>query len=153
MSEPTCIDLRPWVKAHHYRWHYEESYQAEKPENRGDGRWYVEVLCRHGLIYPKGGTTLLVYANRGVKRRIAKLPGTEHHQWDDKAEVFRFPVELLDEVAAILKPRQKRTYSPEEIERKRERLQVARERKKALRETGQEPLEAWQSRGEGQSEG
>ena len=56
--ETTCIDLRPWAKAKRYRWRYEESYHAEKPENRGDGRWYVEIVCRHGLIYPKGVNTL-----------------------------------------------------------------------------------------------
>jgi hypothetical protein len=41
MSEPTCLDLRPWAKANRYRWRYEESYEAERPENRGDGHWYV----------------------------------------------------------------------------------------------------------------
>ena len=104
MSEPTCIDLRPWAKAHRYRWRFEESYLAEKPENRGDGRWYVEVLCKYGLIYPYGGNTLLAYANRGMKRRIAGLQ-LEHHQTDGDAEVFRFAAERLDEVAAILKPK------------------------------------------------
>jgi hypothetical protein len=59
MAEPTCIDLRSCAKQHRYRWRYEESYGAEKPENRGDGRWYVEIICRYGLIYPKGGATLL----------------------------------------------------------------------------------------------
>ena len=141
MSEPTCIDLREWCKAHRYRWHFEESYLAEKPENRGDGRWYVEVLCKHGLIYPHGGNTLLAYASRGSKRHIAKLAGVEHHQTDGDAEVFRFPAERLDEVAAILKPRQKRSYSPEELERKRERLRVAREHKKSLTGTRQESPE------------
>jgi hypothetical protein len=59
MIEPTCIDLRPWAKANRYRWRYEESYLAERPENRGDGHWYVEVLCHNGLIYPKGGNVYL----------------------------------------------------------------------------------------------
>lgn len=54
MNDPNCIDLRPWAKLHRYRWRYEESYGAEKPENRADGRWYVEVMCKYGLIYPKG---------------------------------------------------------------------------------------------------
>jgi len=140
MSEPTCIDLRLWCKAHRYRWRFEESYLAEKPENRGDGRWYVEVLCRYGLIYPKGGNTLLAYASRGMKRHMAGL-GLEHHQTDGDAEVFRFPESMLDEVAAILRPREKRSYSPEELERKRERLRLAREHKKSLTGTRQESPE------------
>lgn len=108
-----AFDLRPWAKANRYRWRFEESYQYERPEHRGDGRCYVEVICRYGLIYPKGGDTLLAYANRGSKRHIAELPGVEHHQWDDGAEVFRFPVELLDEVAGILKPRKRRMLHPD----------------------------------------
>jgi hypothetical protein len=40
-----------------------------------------------------------------VKRHIAKIPGTEHHQTDGSNEVFRFPSEQLDDVAAILKPK------------------------------------------------
>ena len=101
MSEPTCIDLRPWAKAHRYRWRYEEGHSSVEP----DAEWYVEVICRYGLIYPHGGSTLLAYATRGVKRHIAELAGIERHQHDDDAEVFRFPAERLDAVAAILKPK------------------------------------------------
>ncbi len=109
MNEPTCIDLRPWAKAKRYRWRFEESYQAEKPENRGDGRWYVEILCRYGLIYPKGSDTLLAYVSSGMKSKIQALGADiEHHQSDGSNEVFRFPVRLLDEVAAILKPKRLR---------------------------------------------
>ena len=92
MAEPPCIDLRPWAKQHRYRWRYEESYGAEKPENRGDGRWYVEIICRYGLIYPKGGATLLAYATRGVKRHVAKL-GLELHQTDGDADGLLDPSE------------------------------------------------------------
>ncbi len=101
MNEPTCIDLRPWADAHRYRWRYEEAHTSAE----ADAQWFVEVLCRYGLIYPKGGNTLLAHASRGVKRQIAELAGVEHHQYDDGAEVFRFPVERLSDVAAILKPK------------------------------------------------
>jgi hypothetical protein len=104
-----CVDLRPWANNHRYRWRYEESHGAEKAENRQDGRWYVEVVCEHGLIYPKGGNTLLAHASAGIKQRIRlDIKGAEHHQWDGHAEVFRFPAERLDEVAAILRPRKRR---------------------------------------------
>ena len=104
MIEPTGVDLRPWAKQRRYRWRYEESYHAEKPENRGDGSWYVEVLCKHGMIYPKGGKTLLAYASPRFKRRLAGL-GFELHQTDGDCEVFRFPADRLDEVAAVLRPK------------------------------------------------
>jgi hypothetical protein len=104
-----CVDLRPWAKANRYRYRLEQAYQAERPEHRGDGRWYIEVLCRHGLIYPYGGTTLLAYATRGVTRHVAGLGSdVRYHQSDGDAEVFRFPMDRLDEVAAILKPRRRR---------------------------------------------
>ncbi len=100
MNEPTCIDLRPWADAHRYRWRYEEAHTSAE----ADAQWFVEVLCRYGLIYPKGGNTLLAYASRGMKRHMAGL-GLERHQWDGDSEVFRFPADLLDTVAAILKPK------------------------------------------------
>ena len=42
-------------------------YYAERAARRVDGRWYVEVLCKNGLIYPKGGDMLLAHCNSGVK--------------------------------------------------------------------------------------
>jgi len=51
-----CVDLRPWAKANRYRFRLEESYGAESNTHvRGDGRWYVEILCKRGTIYPYGG--------------------------------------------------------------------------------------------------
>jgi hypothetical protein len=107
----TCFDLRAWAKAHRYKWRWEESGE--------DDPFFVEVICRNGMIYPKGGNVLLAYAYPGVKGRVSRLPGVEHHQTDDRAQVFRFPVELLDQVAKILRPKKLRgaaTLSPEHRE-------------------------------------
>ena len=124
-----CVDLRGWARANRYRFRLEESYRAENNAHvRGDGRWFVEILCKNGLIYPCGGTTLLAYAKAGVVSKVAKLADTYHHQTDGKARVFKFPVERLDEVAGILKPRKRRTYSPEHQEALRERLKALRQR-------------------------
>ncbi len=109
-----CVDLRLWAKANRYRFRLEESYRAESfPHVRGDGRWYVEILCKSGLIYPYGGTQLLAHAKSRTASAIAKLPGVHPYQTDGTARVFKFPVECLDEVAAILKPRKRRTLSPD----------------------------------------
>lgn len=124
-----CVDLRLWAKANRYRFRLEESPKAESNQHvKGNGRWYVEVLCHNGLIYPYGGTTLLVYAKPGVVPVIAKLPDIQLHQTDGKAHVFRFPIARLDEVAAVLKPRKRRAYSPEHREVLRERLKSLRQR-------------------------
>ena len=102
-----CVDLRIWAKAHRYRYRLEGSYKAEASEHvRGDARWFVEVLCQNGLIYPFGGTTLLAYAKGGVANRVAELRSdVQPYQTDGKNRVFKFPIERLDEVAAILKPK------------------------------------------------
>ena len=125
-----CVDLRVWARANGYRYRLEESHQAESNIHvKGDGHWFVEILCKNGLLYPCGGTTLLAYAKLGVASDIAKITDTHQHQTDEKARVFKFPLERLGEVAAILKPRKRRTYSPEHRE-------VLRERLKALRQDG-----------------
>src|SRR5262249_24767729 len=55
-----CVDLRPWAEANRYR--LKESYQAENNAHvKGDGRWFVEVLCQRGPIYPAGGVDLAAF--------------------------------------------------------------------------------------------
>jgi len=120
-----CVDLRPWAKDNRYRYRLEESYKAESNGHvKGDGRWFVEVLCKYGLIYPKGGDILLAYVTSGVKRHLAAM-GLEHHQHDGNNEVFRFPVSRLDEVAALLKPRRRKTISPEHLQALRDGLKAS----------------------------
>ena len=109
-----CVDLRPWAKANRYKFRLEESYRAESSIHvRGDGRWYVEILCKNGLIYPYGGTLFLAHAKSKTASAIAKLPGVCLYQTDGTARVLKFPIERLDEVAAILKPRKRRPLSPD----------------------------------------
>ncbi len=123
-----CMDLRLWAKANRYRFRLEESYRAESFRHvRGDGRWYVEILCKNGLIYPYGGTQLLAHAKSRTASTIAKLPCVHLYQTDGTARVLKFPVESLDEVAVILRPRKRRAMgaSPE-------RMRVLRERQKLL---------------------
>ena len=109
-----CVDLRLWAKANRYQSRLEEVYRAESSTHvRGDGRWYVEILC---------------------KRHIAALgQDIQHHQTDGEAEIFRCPIERLDEVAAILKPRKRRTGSSISPERQR----LMQERRKTTAQVGQ----------------
>lgn len=138
-----CVDLREWAKANRYRFRLEESYKAETDSHvRGDGRWLVEILCRYGLIYPAGGEMLLAYATRGVKRHIAAL-GATHHQSDGDSEVFKFHVQHLDAVAAILQPRTRRpgrTLTPEHLRA----LQEGRKRSLQIGQDSLEPTQAGQ---------
>lgn len=102
-----CIDLRETARPRRWRWRFEESYQAEQdPAVRGDGRWYVEIICRRGLIYPAGGDDLLAFTDvRGVARELRALgPEVRPHQSGDGETVVRFPSRLLDRVAEVLRP-------------------------------------------------
>jgi hypothetical protein len=123
LKPTTCIDLRPWADEHRYRWRYEEGHNG----GEADAEWFVEVVCKYGLIYPHGGLTLLAYATQGKKRLLRAIPGAEHLQSDGGGEVFRFPADRLDEVAAILKPRRRRQYSPGHQAVLRERLESLRQ--------------------------
>src|SRR6266508_4194782 len=72
-----CVDLQVWAKAKRYRYRLEESYEAESNSHiRGDGRWFVEVLCQNGLIYPCGGLYLLAYVT-ATRRLVADLDGVQ----------------------------------------------------------------------------
>jgi hypothetical protein len=129
------VDLRPWARANRYRFRLEESFKAESNTHvRGDGRWYVEILCQRGLIYPKGGNEILAFATSTDAWQSLLELGCKPHQVGDKERVCRFPVELLDEVAAILRPRRRRVImlAPEQIEARRETLRLAREARKSL---------------------
>ena len=109
-----CVNLRIWAKAHRYRYRLEESYKAEDGMHvRGDGRWFVEILCRRGLIYPKGGRELLAFTTSTDAWRSLVEIGVKPIRVGDKEREGEFPVELLDQVAAILKPRRRRTPNPD----------------------------------------
>jgi hypothetical protein len=101
-----CIDLRTWAKAKRYRWRFEESYEAEKPEHRGDGRWYVEIVCQRGLIYPVGGLNCAAYTESvHAWGELLRVEGISRPQEADGEWRCRFPLTSLDAVATILRPK------------------------------------------------
>ena len=103
---PSCIDLRPICLERRWRWQFEESFRAEGMRSTNpDAAWYVEIVCRNGTIYPFGADELLVCVEDHLKiaARLCRIvPDLRPHQG---ASVFRFPVELLEQVAAIMKPK------------------------------------------------
>ena len=106
-----CVDLRPIAKANRWKWHFEESWKAEKdPAARAEGSWYVELLCKRGLIYPAGGSDLLAYVPRHeLLRQLLEIgPVVKIHQEGDREAVVRFDVSLLEQVAVVLRPKRLR---------------------------------------------
>lgn len=115
-----AVDLRPWAKAHRYRWRYEDGCQARTDDDAA----FVEVVCNNGLIYPYNGLEILAYVSVGATRAAQKIEDGRHWQWDiNGAEVLRFPVSRLEEIAAVLKPRKLRPgRNAEHMRAMRERL-------------------------------
>lgn len=110
------FDLRLWAKARRFRTRMEESHFNEgQAEVRGDGREYVEVVCRRGLIYSFNSVELLAWTStRGVLAELlAADPIVRVHQRGDLEAVVRFPVRLLDVVATVLRPRRRRLLDPD----------------------------------------
>ena len=70
---------------------------------------------------------LLAYVNKNLISQIARIPDVAIHQIDGMARVFKFPVERLEQVAAILKPRKRRA-----IGKSPEQMRAMRERRKSL---------------------
>ena len=75
-----------------------------------------------GIIYPKGGLILLAVAKTGVCKALEAISGVIQRRTDTKSREFEFPLDKLDDVAAILKPRKRRTVvlTPEQIEERQE---------------------------------
>ena len=125
-----CFDLRPWAKKHGYKTQYDPSYYAEtNAEAKGDGRWYVEIPCKYGLIYPMGGNRLQVYFSSRLEDKIKAIYGAFPKNSDPGARVYIFPVSELEKVAGIVKPRKRRKGGPGASP---ERMRELRERRKGL---------------------
>jgi hypothetical protein len=142
-----CIDLREWANDHRYRFRLEESYKAESNTHiRGDGRWFVEILCKRGLIYPKGGREILAFTKSTDAWKSLLKIGVQPHQVGDRERIAWFLPELLDQVAAILRPKRRKTISPEH-------LKALQDGRKSLCESGQIDQERTQVEGEGKTQG
>jgi hypothetical protein len=88
-----------------------------KPEVRqSDDPWLLVIPCQFGHIYPHSATHL-GFASNGcgqVAKTVAALPGATITQDGSDGMNITFPVELFDQVAALVKPRRKRQLTPEQ---------------------------------------
>lgn len=91
-------------------------------EHKSDA-WCFVIPCRYGCIYPFGRDLLAVdcdghpqYANR-----LAAL-GLRLHQDGDDEKTFVFAPSRFPEVAAIVRPKMKPTYSEADLQARRERM-------------------------------
>ena len=111
-----CIDLKEHF-GDHYRTFYEDSYAAERGDKgRTHDPWLLTVACRHGHIYPHGGTMLGASTNsRGpIANRLAAPPCVRVVQEGDDGVNVVFDVGDFDQVAAVMRPRRRRKLTPEQ---------------------------------------
>ena len=119
-----CIDLKEHF-GDLYRVVYEESYQAERGHNgRAHDPWLLTIPCRHGHIYPHGGTQLGASTNTlgPIANRLAALPGVRVVQDGDDGVNIVFDVGDFDQVAAVMQPKRRRRLTPEQRAERSERL-------------------------------
>ena len=110
MSETNCIDLRQRF-GHEYKIGHDSAYNADYgPHARRQDPWLLTILCRHGHIYPHGGTTLAASTNcRGaIARRLMLLSRCEVQQDGEDGVTVLFDLADFDQVAAIILPRRRR---------------------------------------------
>lgn len=123
-SEPTCLDLDAlYGSRFRLRWEADGvTRYLWHPEERG---WLREILCRHGRVYPVGGTRLAAFSEKPrIVARLADLAGTRTHG----SEEVRFDVADAEAVYAVMQPRRRRRLSAVERARKAEILARARRR-------------------------
>lgn len=92
------------------------SRYAAEHGNRGrrPDPWLLQLLCKHGHIYPQGGSRLAASTNRRGKiaNLLAGLDCVGMHQDGDDGINVTFDVSDFDQIASILKPRKLRKLSP-----------------------------------------
>jgi hypothetical protein len=110
---PTCPDLSE-LFGDVYRITHDEA-----AESRNDP-WGMTMNGKNGIIYPFGHDLLAVDIDYhpAAARKVAAIPGVRLHQDGGlRGEMtFVFPVDLFEQVAAIVKPRKRRKLSPEQRE-------------------------------------
>jgi hypothetical protein len=112
----TCIDLRQRF-GDRYRITWDPAYDSKGIHRDNLDPWYAQIPCRGGItIYPVGGNDLAVECDyhRYLARRLAAIPGVVCTQDGDEEKTFRFPVDLFDQVAAIVEPKRRRVLTEDQ---------------------------------------
>ena len=109
-----------------YRIAFDPAYSPRHVPRSMLDPWYMLIPGKFGTIYPTGGDLLRVDIDHHPSRfrKIAALPGCVLVQDGDHEKTLEFHVDLLDQVASIVKSRRRRVLTPDH----RARLQSANRR-------------------------
>src|SRR6266851_8129387 len=105
-----CVNLRETF-GKRLRIGWDPAYDPRHVEKEKQEPWMMQIPCMGGItIYPHGGTKLAVECDYHpqITRQLGFIPGVELIQDGDHEKTFVFDVSLIDQVAAIVKPRQRR---------------------------------------------
>ncbi len=122
-----CINLKGLFGSK-YRIAYDQAYDPKGIHNKDP--WMMQIPCagKGVTIYPFSHRLLaleLDYHNI-LARKVAAIPGVELIQDGEQEKTYLFPLALFDKVAEIVKPRQRRQYTPEQRLKAAERLAKVR---------------------------
>ena len=106
---PTCIDLRE---------RFDQRYRIafdDAAVGRNDP-WMMIIPGRFGTIYPHGTENLAVEVDGHprIAKQVEAIPGIVLHQDGDDEKTFVFPVNLFDQVAAIVEPKRVKRLTDEQ---------------------------------------
>ncbi len=107
MTLDECIDLKEAYPQCKF------TYEEGIPRNE----WAVRLMCQNGYIFPSGGYELGFASDNvgGIAQRVLALPFLTHKQDGDDGVNVYFDIAHFDTVAKIVKPKRKRTLSPEHL--------------------------------------
>lgn len=115
MSEPTCINLDAMF-GRRYRISWEANDATRSQWAHEDWLWLMEIRCRYGVVYPKGGELLQAMTDcpriGAQLRRCGVLSSC-----GDSETIVTFNVTNAPAVFALLKPYRRRQVSAAERER------------------------------------
>ncbi len=106
------IDLKLLAGA---RWRISLDESAEQDTSGVERLWLYRLEGRRGHVYVHSSNELGAWTNnRGMRDRLAALPGSRLHQCRDREWSFILPVKHLDEAAGIVKARRRRRSATKE---------------------------------------
>ena len=109
-----------------YRITFDEAYSPRNVPQAKLDPWMMQIPCagRGITIFPHGGNLLAVEVDgrRAIAKKLAALPGLRLWQDGDRECTWLFDVSLFPQVAAIVQPRRRRQFTPEQRETLRQRL-------------------------------
>ncbi len=103
--------LRTLAQPHRFRVHADVEGFPIIPGRCGQIEWFCDGVNCHSCAFP-GQFVLAVYTDRPrLFEKLWAVPGVKRHQTGDREMRAVFPPEALEQVAAVIRARHKRTQT------------------------------------------